>query len=225
MAARRSSRTRAIPRDAPPRLEWPRTLARTGSAPGTIRYRQLQLELDVAHEGYRSEPFPILAPFASFFHEREVEGVDDLLQMTARALEAFSRSGFREVDHWEVRPGGWLPLPEPAHERLAEPVTHLLRAFLDASWAPVRTSRTFAARLTGPGGTRLDFTLRRVHRERTHALSVMAWGPITRGAANELVARVHERLPLVRAEVASALPVGGALGRAGTLRRLVHARR
>jgi hypothetical protein len=145
----------------------------------------------------------LLAPLTSLLHEREVEDLEDLLTMTAQVLRALSGVGFRQVDHWETRPGGWLPLPEAAHPRLAEPVAHLLRALSDPSWAPVAGARQFAARLSGPERKRLDVVVRRLHRERTHALSIDLWGRSSRREVEDLVVRVHDQLPLVRAKVAA----------------------
>jgi hypothetical protein len=197
----RDARKRPAP---PPRIEWPGK--RHGGDPidRTLRYSHVQVELDVAHEGYRTGPFSLLAPLTSLLHEREVESAENLLQMTAQLLHALSGLGFRRVDHWEARPGGWLPLPEPTHAQLAEPVTHLLRALSDESWAPVGQAHSFAARLSGPDRLRLDFVVRRVHRERTHAVSLELWGTVSRRGVEDLVLRLHDQLPLLRAEVTAA---------------------
>jgi hypothetical protein len=197
-------RARAPRPAAAPPVEWPNEVPGFARGRRTDRYRRVQLELDVEHERYRPEPVALLAPLTSLLHEREVEDAEDLLTMTAQVLRAFSAAGFRQVDHWEVRPGGWLPLPEAAHPRLAEPVAHLLRALSAASWAPVGGARQFAARLSGPERLRLDLVVRRVHRERVHAVSADLWGRITRGAVEDLVVQVHDQLPLVRAEVTAA---------------------
>jgi hypothetical protein len=201
MVRRRPGRAASSRPTQPPTVEWPGEVPGFSPARRADRYRRAQLELDVEHEGYRPEPVALLTPLTSLLHEREVEDVEDLLTMTAQVLRAFSAAGFREVDHWEVRPGGWLPLPEPAHPRLAEPVAHLARALSDPSWAPVARARRFAARLSGPDRLRLDFVLRRVHRERRHALSIELYGRMTRATVDDLIARVHAQLPLVRAEV------------------------
>ena len=193
-SSRRPARKRPV---GPPVLEWPRSMGRDR----TLRFTHVEVELDVEHEGYRAEPLALLGPLTSLLHEREVESTEDLLQMTGQLLRALSGAGFRRVDHWEARPGGWLPLPEPTHVRLAEPVAHLVHALSDESWAPVGRARSFAARLSGPDRLRLDFVVRRLHRERSHALSFDLWGTIPRRFVEDLVVRVHDALPLVRAEV------------------------
>jgi hypothetical protein len=187
-----------------PSVEWPGEVRRISPVDQTLRYAQVRLEVDVEHEGYRPERLSLLAPLTSLLREREVEDAEDLLQMTAGVLRSLAALGFDRVDHWEVRPGGWLPLPEPAHRRLDEPVAHLLRALSHESWAPVGKAHSFAARLSGNVPVRLDFVLRRVHRERGHALTVDLWGAVPRRLVDDLVHRVHERLPLARAEVVRA---------------------
>jgi hypothetical protein len=186
---------------SPPRLEWPHGRGPPTSVARSDRFSVVRLELDVEHEGYRPEPLSLLSPLTSLLREREVESAEDLLEMTGQLLHVLSSLGFRRVDHWEARPGGWLPLPEPTHAQLAEPVAHLVRALSDPSWAPVGRAHSFAARLSGPDRLRLDFVVRRVHRERSHAVSIDLWGAISRRAVEDLVVRVHGRLPLARAEV------------------------
>ena len=185
----------------PPVLEWPRKLRAVRPLDRSLRFSHVQLELDVEHERYRFERLPLLGPLTSLLREREVESAEDLLQMTGQLLRACTGVGFRRVDHWEARPGGWLPLPEPTHAQLAEPVAHLVRALSDASWAPVGKAHSFAVRLSGPDRLRLDLVVRRVHRERTHAISLDLWGAIQRRVVEDLVVRIHDDLPLVRAEV------------------------
>ncbi len=204
MVRPRSSRPNRARPAPPPKVEWPGKRRADEPIDRSLRFSHVRLELDVEHEGYRAEPFSLLAPLTSLLHEREVESAEDLLQMTAQFLRALSAAGFRRVDHWEARPGGWLPLPEPTHAQLAEPVAHLLHALSDPSWERVGGAHTFAARLSGPDRLRLDFVVRRLHRERSHALSLELWGPISRRAVEDLVLRLHDDLPLVRAEVTAA---------------------
>jgi hypothetical protein len=195
-------------------VEWPGRPIGTAQADRSVRFRHVQLELDVEHERYRPEPVSLLAPLTSLLREREVEDAEDLLTMTAQVLRALAGAGFGRVDHWEVRPGGWLPLPEATHGRLAEPVSHLMKALSSAEWAPVGSAHTFAVRLSGPDPIRLDLVVRRLHRERAHAVSLDVWGPVPRRFVEDMVVRVHDRLPLLRAVVVSAESWKGAPARA-----------
>ena len=97
---------------------------------------------------------PVLRQFERLLRERSVVEPADLLRLSAGALHACSTRGFRRVDHWEFVPGGWLPLPEPTHASLAEPVGHLLRALSSAEWhgSALALAGSLAAtrKLTGP---------------------------------------------------------------------------
>ncbi len=189
-----------------PRVEWPRGRLGLGAPDRSGRFHRLRLELDVAHEHYAPEPLHLLAPLTSLLHEREVEDAEDLLTLSAQVLRGLAAGGFTTVDHWEARPGGWLPLPEPTHRRLAEPLTHLLRALSNPAWAPIAGAREFAVRLSESGPRRLDVVVRRRHREQSHAVSLDLRGTVLRGAADALVGHVHAQVPLVRAEVTEAVP-------------------
>ena len=140
------------------------------------------------HEAFVRERLPLVQRFESLFREREVVEVEGLFRLVAGCLHALSRHGFDRVDHWEVHPGGWLPLPEPTHERLKEPVGHLLNALRSGAWKGVRQSRAFSVRLSGNGPLRADLTVRRVHRERGHSITVEL-----RGAGAERASRGIER--------------------------------
>jgi hypothetical protein len=125
----------------------------------------------------------------------EVEG---LLRPAAMVLHALASRGFSRVDHWEVRPGGWLPLPEPAHERLSEPVGHLLHALASDAWKRVGDARSFAARLSGTGDTRADVTVRRVHREHAHAITLELFGPVSERELHSVERALRTELSIAR---------------------------
>ncbi|HTT44867.1 MAG TPA: hypothetical protein VMH38_02470 [Thermoplasmata archaeon] len=148
----------------------------------------VRLEIDLVHEAFASEPVRLVQRFVSIFREREVVEVEGLFRPVAGTLRALSLHGFDRVDHWEAHPGGWLPLPEPAHERLTEPAGHLLNALRDRAWSGVAKSRAFSVRLSGAGSVRADLTVRRVHRERSHSVTLEL-----RGTGAERVSRGIER--------------------------------
>jgi hypothetical protein len=196
--------TRRAPRGRPPRpprLEWPGSWRAALEADRSVRLAHVRLELDVEHEGYRTGAVSFLEPLTSLLHEREIESAEDLLQMVGELFQALGSAGFKRVDHWEARPGGWLPLPEATHATLAEPITHLERALAHPAWAAVGKAHSFAVRLSGPERLRLDVVVRRVHRERLHAVSLELWGDFHRRLVEDLVVRLHDDLPLARAEV------------------------
>ena len=172
--------------------------------------RYVRLDIDLVHEAFRRRGLPFLRSLEAIFREREVVEVEGLLRLTAKLLHALETRGFSRVDHWEVRPGGWLPLPEPAHERLAEPVGHLVNALRSPAWKTVARARAFSARLSTTGTLRADFTVRRVHRERAHAITLELLGTIS---AKELAGIEHalrEQLHIVRLRPSRTTPVEGA---------------
>ena len=59
-------------------------------------------------------------------------------------------------------------------------------------------ARSFSASLSGPSGNRADVVVRRVHRERRHALSIDLWGLWDRSSVKDLERAVSERLPVTR---------------------------
>jgi len=142
----------------------------------------------------------------SVFREREVVEVEGLLRLTSATLHALASRGFSRVDHWEVRPGGWLPLPEPAHEKLTEPVGHLLNALRSGAWRKVADARAFACRLSGPEALRADLTVRRVHRERGHAITIELFGPISERDVAGVAEALHDDLTIARVQRTASRP-------------------
>lgn len=141
---------------------------------------------------------PFIRSLEAIFREREVVEVEGLLRLTASTLRALQRRGFSRVDHWEVQPGGWLPLPEPAHERLAEPVGHLLNALRSDAWGRVAHARAFSARLSTSGDMRADFTVRQVHRERGHAITLELFGIVSARGLRGVERALRDELSIVR---------------------------
>jgi hypothetical protein len=172
---------------------------------GAPRLKFVRLEVDLVHEAFRREGLPFLRRLESVFREREVVEVEGLLRLTAAVLHALSARGFSRVDHWEVRPGGWLPLPEPAHERLTEPVGHLLNALRSEAWKRVADAHAFALRLSGSGDVRADVKVRRVHREHGHAITLELFGPMSERDLAGIVRELRADLSVARVQrVASA---------------------
>jgi hypothetical protein len=181
-------------------LEWPLTLA--GRTRRKARpFGRVLVEIDLRHERLDEPNVPVLRQFERLLREREVIGPVDLLRLSAAALHGFTAQGFRQVDHWELTPGGWLPLPEPTHKSLAEPVGHLIRALGSAEWERFAAAREFSVRLSGHPKMRADLRVRRVHRERGHSVSVDLRGWVTVKDLEGLVRALRERLPILRSAV------------------------
>lgn len=184
-------------------LDWPTSLSGEHRPRRPRPFGHVHLEIDLRHERLDEPDVPLLRQFERLLREREVVGPADLLRLSAAAVHAFSGRGFSRVDHWEVQPGGWLPLPEPTHVRLAEPVGHLVRALASPQWHPFATAREFSVRLSGHPKIRADLSVRRVHRERGHAVTVDLRGWISPRDLDGIVRALRERLPVLRAVVTS----------------------
>lgn len=164
-------------------------------------FRSVRLEFDLRHEALAPTRLPFLRQIEDWLKEREVEEHESLVVLAAGMLHALSTLGYRRVDHWEVEPGGWLPLPEATHPGLIEPVGHLIRALTSERWSVLSKARRFAVRLSAPDGRRADAILRRVHREQDHTLTVELKGHIQQREIPRTVKAVRERLSVVRARV------------------------
>jgi len=173
-----------------------RRTARTPSDNGSLSY--VRLEVDLVHEAFRRRGLPFVHRLEAIFREQEVVEVEGLLRPAALVLRALASHGFSRVDHWEARPGGWLPLPEPAHERLTEPVGHLLHALHSDAWKRVGDARSFAMRLSGSGSSRADVTVRRVHREQAHAITLELFGPVSERELSGIERSLRHELSIAR---------------------------
>lgn len=198
MVAKQAKRRRRATarRSARPRGGALRRPHRRGAAAPVATYTRI--EIDLVREAFQRSSPTLISRLESLFAEREVVEVEGLLRLTASVMKALAAQGFSRVDHWEVHPGGWLPLPEPAHARLEEPVGHLLNALRSPAWKRIAGARLFAARLSGPGAVRADMTVRRVHRERGHAVTVELFGPTSAGDLRGVEASLRSELTIAR---------------------------
>jgi hypothetical protein len=182
-------------------LDWPLGTSASGRRRPPRMFAHVRLDLDLHHELLREPAIPVLRQFERLLRERSVEEQGDLMRLSAGALHAFSALGFSRVDHWEVDPGGWLPLPEPTHSSLVEPVGHLRRALQSVEWRRLSSARGFSVRLSGHPKMRADLVVRRIHRERGHSVTVDLRGSIAERELMGLVRGLRERLPVLRAMV------------------------
>jgi hypothetical protein len=182
-------------------LNWPTQVAGSGRQRRVRPFAHVRLEIDLRHERLAAPTVPLLGEFERLFRERPVVEHDDLLRLSGEALHAFAQRGFTRVDHWEIEPGGWLPLPEPTHVSLAEPVGHLARALKSEAWRPFALARVFAVRLSGHPKIRADLEVHRVHRERGHSITIDLRGWISGKDLEGVVRAIRERLPVLRTTV------------------------
>ena len=162
-------------------------------------YRHVHVEIDLAGPPKPPGGVPALEQLEGFLRERKIVERGSLVRLAAGTLHALASKQFRRVDHWEVTPGGWLPLPTgPRSASGAEPVGALLDALESGRWASVASARSFAARLAADSGARIDVTVRRVHREWRHAMTLDLSGVLTRDEVRAIIDALAARLPVVR---------------------------
>jgi hypothetical protein len=181
-----------------PAISGPRSNRRRRSR----SYSHVHLELDLAPVPPDPAGVPPLEQLAGFLSEKKIVEKGTLIMLAAATLHALAARQFRRVDHWEVSPGGWLPPPPPGKDpEAAEPVGDLLTTLESGAWSSVGSARSFSARLSGLSGARVDVTVRRVHREHRHAVSIDLWGLWTKAEVQELEGSISTRLPVVRSEM------------------------
>jgi hypothetical protein len=177
------------------KLTGPRENRRSRSRP----YSHVHLELDLAPTPKDPSGEPLLEQLSGLLNERKVVEKGTLILLGAAALHALTARQFRRIEHWEVSPGGSLVLPEgkPSVEE-GEPVGVLIKALESGAWESIAKARSFSAQLSGPSGAKVEFTIRRVHRESRHALTVDLRGTWTKATVQDVIASLSSRLPVTR---------------------------
>lgn len=165
-------------------------------------FSHVHVEIDLESKSPNPAGVPILERLAALLGEKRIVERGTLVMMAAATLHALSARRFRRIDHWEVTPGGWLPPPTPGPNRGGiEPVGELLVTLEGGGWSAVASARVFAARLSDLSGNRIDVTVRRIHRERRHAMSLDLWGVWTQATVHDLEGSIRERLPVVNSRM------------------------
>ncbi|HTW55780.1 MAG TPA: hypothetical protein VMG36_04950 [Thermoplasmata archaeon] len=164
-------------------------------------YSHVRVELDLQHELPAASRLPFLDELGAILRERRIEDRDSLLELAGALLSALGTRGFGRVDHWEIDPGGWLPLPDLALSGAGEPVDHLLRVLRSDRFQELAGALGFLVRLSGDGDWRADVILRRIHRERDHTLSIDLWGRFDAHATHQVITALKERLQVLRVQI------------------------
>lgn len=189
-------------------LNWPvagpRSIRRHRQRP----YTHVHIEIDLRPESLAAGASPIVRRIEKALKEREVEEGSDLLKLTGTVLHAFSSVGFVRVFHWEAEPGGWLPLPDGGRSGSETPLGQFLRALDNPAWKDSARARSFSLRLGARGNLHADIVVRRVHRERRHSLSLDLRGLFPERTVHDVVGALHERVPLLKANVTTVAYAG-----------------
>lgn len=181
-------------------LNWPIAAAGVKKRAAKRPFSHLCLEIDLTPNDAERAKHSALRRFEKMLRERNIEEGDDLLRLVASALHAFSATGYGRVNHWELTPGGWLPLPGDPKADGVEPLGLLLKALESKEWEPSAMAREFAVRLSG-GGNRADLVVRRSHRERRHSMTIDLYGSISSAHVHALIGALRERLPVASSNV------------------------
>ncbi len=160
-------------------------------------YDHAHLDIDVSTDAGLRGDAPHLQQVERALSRAQVARTPDLVLLTIGTLHALSARRFRQIDHWEVSPGGWLPLPaEKSRRGSNEPVGDLLAVLEGDGASPLLKARSFAARLSDQQGHRVDVVVRRT--QRRHAISLDLNGVWTRDAIHDLLGSVAQRVPVAR---------------------------
>ncbi|MGI0052898.1 MAG: hypothetical protein ACRECR_01375, partial [Thermoplasmata archaeon] len=161
-------------------LNQPVVAGGRGRRKRALPLRHVHLEIDLAREARRPTRIPILRQVEQALGECLVEEAEDLLVLSEGVLRGCSAAGFGVVERWSPRPAvtegpkGALPL-DP---REGTTVHAFLGTMSEAVRSQLQGARGFTAALRASDGRRLAFVLRRIHRERRHALSLDLSGPL-----------------------------------------------
>jgi hypothetical protein len=179
-------------------ISGPRSARRSKNRP----YRHIHLEFDLVRAAGAASPPGVLHRLEEWLGVRKIVESADLIRLSGTLLHALSARGFRRVDHWEVVPGGWLPLPEPsARPGKDETVGHLLTALDGVATPSVAKARSFRVRLSDLQGKHLDAQVRRTHRSGRHAITLDGHGVWTRDEVEALKGALARRLPIEHSEL------------------------
>jgi hypothetical protein len=174
-------------------ISGPRSNRRSRNRP----YSHAHFEIDLASKRIPTEDAPLIQRLETFLSEKELVEASDLLILAAGLLHSLSARRFRWIDKWEVEPGGALPTPEQkAHREPEAPVGDLVKALEGGAWATAVKARSFSVSLSDHSGNRVDAVVRRVHRQRRHALSLDLYGSWTKAAMDDLTGSLRSRLPV-----------------------------
>ncbi|MHB8351597.1 MAG: hypothetical protein ACYDFT_02745 [Thermoplasmata archaeon] len=180
-------------------ISGPRSNRRARNRP----YSHVHIEIDLSDPSARTDDGSLLERLETLLSERKIVEGSNIVRLAAGTLHALSARRFRWIDHWEIEPGGWLPLPvrgsgAPSSE---EPVGHLLVAIESGMWNPAAEALKFSVRISDRRGNHVDAIVRRVHRQRRHALSLDLRGSWTKATVDALTASLASRLPVAHATV------------------------
>jgi hypothetical protein len=209
MATRAGPRGMVAPDNSEPPLSAPgvqdllKTPRRTIGGPRSVRrrrnlpYAHVRLEFDLSSHESKSHGAPLLERLGQALQENQAGEGGTVVALAAATVHALAASGLRRVDHWEISPGGWLPLPGLSKsEEEPEPVGQLVSTLEGRGWNSLSSARAFSARLSDFKGRRVDARLRRGRLEPRYALTLDLWGTWTQQDVHDVEGAMAERVPV-----------------------------
>ncbi|MEM0129433.1 MAG: hypothetical protein QXG65_04660 [Thermoplasmata archaeon] len=187
-------------------LNWPVAGPRSVRRHRQRPYAHVRIEIDLAPPEASTEA-GLLARLARSVGSRGPRASRALLTTGGLLLHAFASDGFVRVLHWEVAPGGWLPVAgsAPPDGGEAEPLGRFERALADAGGAAAAArARRLAFRLGATDGRHADVVVRPRSTAFHHAATIDLVGRFPESSVSDLVGAIHRRIPLSRARVTQA---------------------
>jgi hypothetical protein len=179
-------------------VSGPRSARRQKNRP----YAHVHLEVQLKSDQIDPSKVRALQRLENLLGMRKIVEAAGLLRLAGGTLHALSARGFRRVDHWEVSPGGWLPVPprtpRPGKE---ETVGHLVKILEGENANAVARARAFSVRLSDFHGNHADVAVLRVHRQHHPAISLDLHGYWTRADLEDLKGALSDRLPVLHTTV------------------------
>jgi len=174
-----------------PPVTGPRELRRRKARP----YSHVRYEIDLNSDPAQQVKHPWMEELKEVIERKKLEEGGDLVHLTAATLHGMAARRFKWIDHWEVHPGGWLPLSSHKDEG-EEAIGPLLSALESDQCPPVDKAKEFSVRLSDHAGDRADVTVRRPPHVGHHSITLDLWGKWTGESAEDVVGSLGSRLPV-----------------------------
>ena len=181
-----------------PPMGGPRSLRRTRNRP----FAHVRLEVEIDPRTKDGDGAPAKSRRTGAASATRAEDPDTFVVLAAGTLHAMAARQFRQVDAWNLRPGGPLPTPEAkvdANGRV--PIGDVIAALERAAQDGRSSGRSFRAVVSGADGNRVELALRRETLSRASRLTLDLFGEWTKLSVHALEGAVGDRLPVTHSEM------------------------